>query len=106
MQAPDVQFAYARRRCRKCDWPSIVVCMGGVGKGGYRFQCRSCGSKHTYIRKNQLLKWIFKLTFYSILIQRPVTKRRHLLTALGVLATKGIHMPEVREMIVRKAGLI
>jgi hypothetical protein len=99
------QLVFARRRCRKCDWPSVGICIGGLGKGVHRYQCRSCGSKHTYKRKNQLIPFIFKLTFYAMLFKRPVAKRRHRITTLGVLALKGIDMPEIRELIVRMAGL-
>lgn len=99
------QLVFARRRCLKCDWPSVGVCIGGLGRGVICFQCRSCGSKHTYKRKSQLIPWIFKLTFYSMLFKRTVAKRRHRITTLGVLARKGIDMPEIRELIVRMAGL-
>lgn len=101
------QLVFARRRCRKCDWPGICVDGGPDDDESevYFFLCRSCGSKHTYKRKNQLIPFIFKLTFYAMLFKRPVAKRRHRITTLGVLALKGIDMPEIRELIVRMAGL-
>lgn len=99
------QLVFARRRCRKCDWPSVGICLAGLGKGLHHYQCRSCGSKHTYKRNKQLIPFIFKLTFYAMLFKRPVAKRRHRITTLGVLALKGVDMPEIRELIVRIAGL-
>ena len=101
--SPSVQFAFAIRRCRGCDWPSVVVGIGESGKT-YFFQCRSCGAIHNH-RRCHILKYIFRLAYFTVLFMRPVAKRRHRIITLYVLALNGISMPEIRELIARKAGV-
>lgn len=99
----DRQLDFARRRCLVCDWwPSIMV--SGSGKGKTRYQCRACGSLHTRNRRD-LLKWVLKLAFYSALWMRRSRRRAERLMALHALSIRGVTTPDIREIIIRKAGL-
>lgn len=97
------QFAFAKRCCLKCYFPSS--CYGGT-RDGYRYRCKSCGTSLLYSRKRQLLKWIFKLTYYSHLFSIPVLRARTRASRLLALyALRGIPEPELRRNIVRMARL-
>lgn len=97
------QFAFAKRRCPKCDFPN--PCYGGT-RDGYRYKCKSCATVSSYSRKRHLLKWIFKLTYHSHLFSIPVLRARTRASRLLALhALRGIPEPELRHNIVRMARL-
>ena len=94
------QVAFARRRCRACGFPCMVV--SGV-RHGYLYRCKACGAKHLYTRRRDLLRWTFLITFYSFLFTRRDRTRSRRLTALVVL--RPINESGLRERILRMAGL-
>jgi len=90
------QFASARRRCRRCDFPAQVL--AGSHK---RYLCRACGTTFTHRRK-KILNWAFKLTYYAICLNRMLrTPRRN----MALLAIRKVPEVVLREKIIRLAGL-
>ena len=95
------QFAFARRRCRTCDWPAIAHAVSGK-RGVTIYECRSCGMVFTYSRKQYLLRWVFKLTYYTICLGRILGSHRR---KMALLALREVPEVGLREKIIRLAGL-
>jgi ribosomal protein L37AE/L43A len=93
------QFAHARRRCRTCGWQAVAL----LGRESFIvYKCRSCGTVFTYSRKQQLLRWMFNLTYYAIRLRRILsTPRRN----MALFAICEVPEPALREEIIRLAGL-
>lgn len=91
-------FAFARRRCRRCDFPAQVLA-GSHNKTTYL--CRACGTTFTH-RHKKILNWAFKLTYYAIRLNRMLrTPRRN----MALLAIRKVPEVVLREKIIRLAGL-
>ena len=93
------QFAFARRRCRTCDWPAILR---SWRRGVKIYECRSCGMVFTYSRKQHLLRWVFKLAYYAIRLNRILRRPRR---NMALIAIREIPEAGLREKIIRLAGL-
>ena len=99
-RAAPPQFAFARRRCRTCDWPAILRSRNRRGVNIY--ECHSCGMVFTYSRKQHLLRWMFKLAYYAIRLRRILsTPRRN----IALIAIREVSEAGLREKIIRLAGL-
>ena len=97
------QFNFAARRCRKCDWP----CVGsGISVRGVVYICRACGWVGEYSRRACLLRWVFQLTFFSVLFRDPQRRARSRERRMVALhAIHRIYEQALREKIIKLVGL-
>lgn len=55
-----------------------------------------------YSRKQYLLRWVFKLTYYAIRLRRILSMPRR---NMALMAIREVHKAGLREKIIRLAGL-
>lgn len=97
------QFSSVRRRCAQCAWPAVSLGGGNSNHGHFMlYQCRACGTKFRSFRKQNLLRWVFKLTYYAIRLHRILTSPRRM---QALLAIRVVNEAGLRECIVRMANL-
>ena len=97
---PSSQFAFAKRRCSSCN--SATSVFAGT-RTGHLYYCYSCNKRSSYLRKRHLLKWIFKLTYSSHLLMRPLLRAQARPSRLIALyALRNIPEARLREHIMRQ----